>query len=88
MVARQRQVDGLAKCDAPGAGRLGFLREYRARTDGQQQREYRPSDRHDWSPVRAWRPLASSAASWRKFNGNLRSVASRMSMATDIQAMR
>ena len=55
MVVRERQVDGFAKRDAPGRRRLGLLGECRARTGGKEQREYRSSNRHDWSPVRAWR---------------------------------
>ena len=88
MVVRQRQVDGFAKRDAPGRRRLGLLGECRARAGGKEQREYRGSNRHDWSPVRGCRAPASSAARSRKFNGNRPSVASRISIATDIQAMR
>src|SRR5262245_32270783 len=88
MVARQREIDGFAKSDASGRRRLGLLREQRARTGGKQQREYRASDRHDWPPVRTWRRLTSSAARSLKFNGNRRSVATRISITTDIHAMR
>ena len=88
MVARERQVDGFAKREAPGRRRLGWLGKCRARTGEKEQRECRSSKRHDWSLVCAGGGPASSAARSRKFNGNLRSVAMRISVATDTQAMR
>jgi len=62
MVVRQRQVDGFTKRDASGRRRLGLLGECRARTCGDEQREDRGSNRHDWSPVPGCRALAPSAA--------------------------
>jgi hypothetical protein len=88
MVARKRQVDRFAKRETAGARRSGWLGKRRRRAGGQEQGEDRASKCHDGSLVRAGRALESSAASSRKFNGNLLSVAMTISVATAAQAMR
>jgi hypothetical protein len=47
MVVRQRQVDGLAKCDTPGSRRFGWLGECRGCGRGQEQRKDPNSKCHD-----------------------------------------